>query len=314
MTRRVLITGAEGFVGANLVRELLADGWAVAGIDDGSSGDPAFLEEVAGDIELHRASILDVRALEAACAGATAVVHLAAQSGVPPSIANPQGDFETNVRGTFNVVDVARRAGVQRVAFASSGAVLAGATPPLHEDMRPQPLSPYGASKLYGEAILQAYESSFGMTSVTLRFANLYGPFCAHKGSVVNVFFGAVARGEPLVLDGGGTQTRDFVHVGDICRGVAAALRAQRGGVYHLGTGRETSVVELAGLVCEVAGVPLHMQEREGRPGDPPRNYPDTGRARDELGWTAGTDLRRGLAETWEWLQERQGPGPAARS
>ena len=311
--QRVLVTGGAGFVGANAVRALLETGSEVAVLDDLSDGDEAYLRPGRGEVELHRASIEDAEAVRRALRGADAVLHLAARSGVPPSIADPRRDFEVNVSGTFNVLDAARAEGAGRIVFASSGAVLGGCEPPLHEDLAPKPLSPYGASKLYGEASLAAFGSSYGMVATSLRFANVYGPYCMHKPSVVAVLLRQALAHEPLTVDGRGQQTRDFIHVSDVARAILAALGATDGGTYHLGTGVETSVIELAEAVAEVGGVPFEIDWRPGRPGDPPRNFPDVSRARAELGWAPRVGLREGLADTRSWLVEWAAAGVPGR-
>jgi UDP-glucose 4-epimerase len=236
-------------------------------------------------------------------------VHLAARPGVADSVAHPELDFATNVGGTFNVIDSARRAGLTHVVFASSGAVLAGATPPLSEDMAPQPMSPYGASKLYGEGITAAADA-FGIVGISLRFANVYGPLCAHKNSVVAAFVRKGLRGRPFVVYGTGGQTRDFLYVEDVCRAVERAIGSKRVGVYHLGTGVETSVVELAEQVASVLDVPLKIERRPPRPADPARNFVSYESARKALRWTPKVALPEGLARTADWMREHQGAGP----
>jgi len=313
---RLMVTGGAGFVGATLVRQLLAAGQEVRIVDDLSTGREAHLEGLGEHVSLERADIRDTAAVRRAAQGVEAVVHLAARSGVPPSVADPRRDFEVNVQGLFEVLDAARAEGVGRVAFASSGAVLAGCEPPLHEALAPEPLSPYGASKLYGEATLAAFAASYGMVCVSLRFANVYGPFCADKTSVVAVLLKHALAGRPLPIDGDGAQTRDFIHVSDIARGVIAGLAAEHSGVFHLGTGRETSILDLARAVADIADVPFEVDRRPARPGDPPRNFPDTALARDRLGWAAGVDLPVGLDDTLAWLRdsraEQAGPPETA--
>ena len=297
---RILVTGGAGFVGANLVRGLLQGGFEVRVLDDLSAGRRSYLQGL--PVEVREGSVTDPRAVGRAMRGTWAVVHLAAMSGVAPSVAKPRRDFSVNVEGTFNVLDAARRASVERVVFASSGAVLAGARPPLHEELPARPLAPYGASKVYGEAALQAF-ATFGIVGVALRFSNVYGPFCSHKKSVVAQFLRRALGGRPLVVFGTGRQTRDFLHVDDVVVAIGRALRASRTGVYQLGTGRETSILSLARMAARVAGVPLEVEHRPGLPGEASRNYGDISRAARGLGWRPRVGLEQGLADTLEWMR-----------
>src|SRR6266508_6020865 len=151
--------------------------------------------------------------------------------------------------------------------------------------MVPSVLSPYGASKLYGEAALHAFQSVYGFTGIALRFSNVYGPNCDHKRSVVAEFLRRAAAGKPLVIYGSGRQTRDFLHVDDVSRAVRIALRSPSSGVFQLGTGVETSIARLANLIRKVAGVELEVERRPARPGEAARNFVDSTRARQVLRW-----------------------------
>ncbi len=299
---RVLVTGGAGFVGANLVEYLSGLGHDVVALDDLSAGShPAWWAGRHG-VSTIRASIDDPAAVERAVRGVDAVVHLAAKPGVADSVARPELDFRVNVQGTFTVLDAARRAGARNFVFASSGAVLAGARPPLREDMAPAPLSPYGASKLYGEGIVAA-SGVFGVIGVSLRFANVYGPLSAHKTSVISLFIHRALAGEPLVVYGTGRQTRDFLYVGDVCVAVERALHSSRPGVYHLGTGVETSVNALARKVVAACGTRVAIERRPARPGDAARSFVDLSAARKSLRWTPRVGLDEGLARTVEWMR-----------
>src|SRR6266487_5816060 len=216
-TRRVLVTGGAGFVGATLVRRLVGSGHTVRVLDNYSTGDASYLAGV--DAELIEGDIRDAAALDAALAGIDAVVHLAAAGSVVKSVADPVTNFDVNVTGTFRVPDAARRAGVERTVQASTGGALIGdATPPVSELSLPKPISPYGASKLAGEGYAHAFAKSYGLRTVAVRFGNVYGPWCARKRGVVNVFFESLHDGVPLVIYGDGTASRDYVHVDDIAR------------------------------------------------------------------------------------------------
>jgi UDP-glucose 4-epimerase len=299
---RVLVTGGAGFVGANLVAYLLDRGRDVVVIDDLSAGSrPDWWGRRRGPTCVE-ARVEDGGAVRRAMRGVDAVVHLAAKPGVADSVARPEVDFRTNVQGTFSVIDAARRAGVRSFVFASSGAVLAGARPPLREDMAPAPLSPYGASKLYGEGITAA-ASAFDIAGVSLRFANVYGPLCAHKGSVIARLLTRALRGESLVVYGTGRQTRDFLHVEDVCRAVERAIDAGKPGVFHLGTGTETSVNALIRLVQRTVGTKLPVDRLPARPADAARSFVDATAARRALGWSPRVGLEEGLRRTAAWLR-----------
>jgi UDP-glucose 4-epimerase len=166
----------------------------------------------------------------------------------------------------------------------------------------PQPIAPYGASKLYGEGALQAFQSVYGFSGVALRFSNVYGPFCSHKRSVVAAFLRRAIRRQPLVVYGSGRQTRDFLHVRDVSRAVRVALRSPSSGVFQLGTGVETSISRLAHLVCDVAGVPFTVERRPARLGEAARNYTDISKARQVLRFEPRVKLREGLADTLAWM------------
>lgn len=306
---RVLVTGGAGFVGANLVPHLAAAGHEVVALDDLSAGARPAWWGKRSPARCVEARIEDDAAVRRAMKGLDALVHLAARPGVADSVARPDLDFATNVQGTFNLVASARANGVGRMIFASSGAVLAGAKPPLREDMAPAPIAPYGASKLYGEGITAA-AAAFGIVGVSLRFSNLYGPESAHKRSVIAAFIRAALNGEPFVVYGSGRQTRDFIHVEDICRAVVKALAVKAGGVYHLGTGVETSVAQLARKVARACGIEVRIDRQPPRTGDAVRNFVLNDAARRALGWRPAVDLDEGLARTVEWTRSLGAPAP----
>ena len=299
--KHVLVTGGAGFVGANLVRTLLKRGYTVRVLDNFSSGNRAYLAGL--DLDIVEGDILDRAAVDAAVAGTDGIVHLAAQTGVPGSIQDPMRDCQLNVVGTLNMLEAARLAGTQRFVFASSNAPLGKQPPPATEDKAPLPISPYGASKLAGEGYCLAYHGSWGLGTVALRFANLYGPFSAHKNSVVAKFIKDIQSTGTITIDGDGLQTRDFIYVGDLCEAVVLALESDIGGeVFQIATGIETSIRALADQIVACMDVDLAVQYGSTRQGDIRKNYSRVDKAREQLGWEPQVALDEGLALTLAWF------------
>ena len=293
-------------MGATLVRRLAGSGHSVRVFDNYSTGDPSHLAGV--DAELVEGDIRDVPALDAALAGMHAVVHLAAAGSVVASVEDPVANFDINVRGTFLVLDAARRAGVERTVQASTGGALIGdATPPVSECSLPKPISPYGASKLAGEGYAHAFAKAYGMRTVALRFANVYGPWSARKRGAMTMFFRAIHAGEPIVIYGDGSTSRDYVHVEDISRALELALEGDVSGgtVLHIASGVETTVAELASLCRAAAGAPDHPVEYlPRRNGEVDRNFASYDLARKVLGYAPSIGLQAGIRGTWQWFSE----------
>jgi UDP-glucose 4-epimerase len=302
----VLVTGGCGFVGANLVPTLLSDGHRVTVLDDLRTGRVEYLKDL--DVELVEGAVGDADLVAKLADPADAIVHLAAAGSVVDSVADPAANFAANVVGTFTVLDAARQTGIDRLVFSSTGGALIGdAAPPVNERSLPKPISPYGASKLAAEAYCHAFAKSFGIRTVSLRFANLYGPFSGHKKGAITVFFRALCNDDPIIIYGDGKASRDFMYVDDICDGIRRGLTADvaPGTVVHLATGVETSVAELADACRRVAGKPDHLIEyRPGRPGEVGRNFATYDLAAELLGFTPSVTLIDGLSRTWKWYCE----------
>ena len=299
---KILVTGGAGFIGANLVRLLLNQGHRVQVLDNFSTGRREYLDGL--DLEILEGDILDPEMVAQAIAGVDGVVHLAAQTGVPGSLQNPRRDCEVNIIGTLNMLEACRHAGVRRFVFASSNAPLGRQPPPATEDKAPLPISPYGASKLAGEGYCLAYHGSWGLGTVILRFANIYGPYSAHKNSVIAKFFKDIQANGQITVDGDGRQTRDFIYVGDLCRAILLALESSVSGeVFQIATGVETSILDLAALIQKVTGRGVSVQHGPPRRGDIRKNYSAILKARKVLGWEPQASLEEGLRETWAWFE-----------
>ena len=302
---RVLVTGGCGFIGANLVRRIRSGpDWQVRVVDDLRTGRESYVPSDLAEVVI--GDVADPGVLEPALEGVDAVVHLASQTGVLPSVEDPARDFEGNTAATFRVLDACRRRGIARVVFASSGASVGDVTPPIHENVVPRPLSPYGAGKLAGEAYVQGFAGSFGMQSAALRFSNVYGPYSLHKDNAIPNFIRRCLRGERLEIFGDGSQTRDFIHVHDLCDGIVAAVTADGigGEIFQLGTSVETSVARLAGLIQEVTGADVDIDYEERRAGEVYKSRVDITKAQRLLDFQPAIELREGLALTAEWYRK----------
>ena len=236
------------------------------------------------------------------------IVHLAANTGVAPSVENPQADMEANVIGTLNVLEAARREGVKRVVFASSGAPAGDVEPPIHEEIAPHPVSPYGASKLAGEGYCSAYYRTFGITTIILRFGNVYGPGSSHKSSIVAKFIRLGLKGEKCEIYGDGKQTRDFIYIDDLVDAILKAAAFHTGGeIFQVATSRENTVNEVAEILKEELGqkgIAMLLEHGLSRKGDVRRNFSNTDKARKFLGWQAEVDLREGIKRTVDWFMD----------
>ena len=302
---RVLVTGGCGFIGANLVRRIRdVRGWSVRVVDDLRTGRESYVPGELAEVTI--GDVADPAVLEPALEGVDAVVHLASQTGVLPSVEDPARDFEGSITATFRVLDACRRRGIARFVFASSGASVGDVTPPIHENVVPRPVSPYGAGKLAGEAYVQGFAGSFGMQTAALRFSNVYGPYSLHKDNAIPNFIRRCLRGERLEIYGDGSQTRDFIHVQDLCDGIIGAVAAHDigGEVFQLGTSVETSVVELARLIQEVTGAEVDIDYEERRAGEVYKSRVDISKAQRLLDFQPAIELREGLALTAEWYRK----------
>ncbi|MDG2233940.1 MAG: NAD-dependent epimerase/dehydratase family protein, partial [Ilumatobacter sp.] len=239
--RKWLITGGCGFIGTNLIERLRADGTSIRVLDNLSVGSRETLaavsdfDEISPDsdwspgVQLVVGDIREATGWAEAFEGVDVVVHLAASTGVPQSVEDPMHDCTSNVVGLLNVLEAARNAKAGRFIFASSGAPAGEVEPPIHEEVVPRPVSPYGASKLAGEAYCSAYARTFGLGTVALRFGNVYGPRSGHKSSVVAKWVRLALEGSPIEIYGDGNATRDFIFTSDLVEAIVRATDAEPG-------------------------------------------------------------------------------------
>jgi UDP-glucose 4-epimerase len=298
---RAVVTGGAGFIGSHVVEALLARGDEVHVLDDLSKGRR---ENVPPRATLHEA---DIRAPDAVfeAVAPELVVHLAAQADVRVSVERPDHDADVNVMGTIRILEAARVHGAQIVFASSGGAIYGECDGPAPETAERRPLAPYGTSKLAGEEYLATWNRLYGTRHVSLRFANIYGPRqVPHaEAGVVAIFMGLLADGGTPTIYGDGSQTRDYTFVGDVSRAVVAAIGSE-GGVYNVGTGIETSVVDLYAAIQRAAGVEREPDFAEARLGELQRSVLDVALAARDLGWRPERSLEDGLAETWSAMQE----------
>jgi UDP-glucose 4-epimerase len=305
---RAIVTGGAGFIGSNLVDALVARGDDVSVIDDLSSGRERNLAGALQDgAVLHRADVRDAPAIAEIAAGARpqTVFHLAAQVDVRRSLADPGHDARTNVEGTINVLEAARLAGCERVVFSSTGGAIYGDTEqlPTPESVAPLPMAAYGQSKFCAERYLGLYERLYGLSTIALRFGNVYGPRQDPHGEagVIAIFCGRLLRGEPPTIYGDGTQTRDYIFVADLVQALLSAGEATAGGVVNIGTETETTVLELLRVLSAHHGPGAPEPRFEpARTGEIDRSCLDATLARDVLGWRASTPIADGLRQTYD--------------
>lgn len=308
--KKLLITGGCGFIGINLIEYLSRNAsYDIVVLDNLSLGKK---EHLAGfKTDFIEGDIRDQALVSSTMKNIDAVIHLAADTRVMDSIANPDYNFEVNVVGTYNLLRAARAAGVNRFVSASTGGAIVGdAKPPVHEQMVPRPQSPYGASKLFAEGYCSAFAGSYGMKTVSLRFSNVYGPHSYHKGSVVAAFFKQILKGEPLTIYGDGSQTRDFVFSEDLCAAIVKSLELEKGGeAIQLGAGKGTSLNELIAAMREVVGphYKFEVVYNAFRAGEVRFNYADISKAKQMLNYSPSVSLDTGLEKTWKWFMERKG-------
>jgi UDP-glucose 4-epimerase len=313
MAERVLVTGGAGFIGSHVAEHYLRAGYAVTVLDDLSSGRR---ENVPAGAEFVEA---DVRSLDAqrllAEGGITVLNHHAAQMDVRVSVADPVLDADRNIMGLLNLLVGARAGGVRRVVFASSGGVVYGESEDLpHRETAPKlPVSPYGVSKLTSEYYLAVHAMLHGLETVSLRYANVYGPRQSPHGEagVVAIFGSRLLRGEPLTIFGDGEQTRDYVFVGDVAAANVAAttwpvpsVQSLDDLALNIGTGEETSVNALARTLLEVSGGRGEIDHAPPRAGELQRSCVAWDKARDQFGWRPAVTLAEGLKRTFDWLAE----------
>ncbi len=318
-----LITGGCGFIGSNLIKNIFSNGARdIRVIDNLSIGSPDFLQNTYGfklfhpnddiqsinGLDIISGDILDKNLALRSTIGADIIVHLAANCGVEASIADPIFDCDANVKGTLNYLEAAKENKIKRFIFASSGAPAGNIIPPIHEEIVPKPISPYGASKLSCEGYCSAYKHSFDIDTVVLRFSNVYGPMSFHKNSVVAKFTKEILEDKTLETYGDGKQTRDFIYVDDLVNAIIQSSKADKvgGEVFQIATNKETSINDIIKMLTlifsEITSQDINVKKGEVRLGDMKRNFSDISKAKEVLKWEPRKHLNDGLKETVEYF------------
>lgn len=297
------MTGGAGFIGSHLTDRLLALGHQVRVLDDFSTGRRENLAAAArsAGLEVRQGDIRDMATVRHAMNGVDGVFHQAALVSVPRSVERPDLSFEINAAGTHHVFEAARQTGVRRIVYASSAAVYGDHhQPPLSEDLRPRPCSPYGLDKLYTEQLGALYASLYDIRAVALRYFNVFGPRqdpSSPYSGVVSILVDRLRRGAPPTIFGDGEQTRDFVYVEDVVQANVAAMQAPGDGfhVFNVARGERLSLNALASLLREITGATAAIVHGPDRPGDIRHSLADIGAIRRALGYAPAWSVRRGL-------------------
>ena len=307
--KNVVITGGAGFIGSNLTRTLAADN-DVTVIDDLSTGNLENIKNLIDNksIMFVEGSITDLDLLNKTFKNVDYIFHEAAIPSVPRSIKDPIKSNYTNVNGTLNVLVAARDSEVEKVVYASSSSVY-GDTPvlPKMEDMKPSPLSPYAVSKLVGEYYCRVFTETYRLSTVSLRYFNVYGPWqdpSSEYAAVIPNFISRVSNCKSPIVFGDGKQTRDFTFVRDVVNANTSAVKGKTCGFFNIASGKRISINELVQLVMKITGKNIDVVYDDSRPGDIMHSLADISKAKEKFGYEPRFDLTKGLEETLRWFRK----------
>lgn len=308
---KVLVTGGAGFIGSNLIKELLLDKSVhVRVLDDLSSGSMDNLGETSKKIEFIKGSITDIDTVKKTCSGMDVVFHMAAKISVDDSIKNPLPTNSVNIDGTLILLSSARDSKVKRFIFSSSAAVYGSINPvPIKETALVSPESPYAVQKYVGEKYCQYFSQYHGLDTACLRYFNVYGPNQQESGGYAGVIYKFIKNSlsmKPINIEGNGEQTRDFIFVEDVVKANIAVFRSSKGShgnVYNVGTGKETSIKQLACIIKELSVNNINVMHSEQRLGDIKRSCANSELIKKELGYMSTIPLQQGLKKTIDWIR-----------
>jgi len=304
---KVLVTGGLGFIGSHVVRALLDQGAEINILDDHSNSQPDldFLDNANISCSLPGETITDLKTALHWANGCDAIIHLAAKIDVQESLKNPEKYTETNIRGTYNLLEAAHKQNIPLV-FASSAAVYGDCDHlPVKEAEPTKPLSIYGGTKVSGEALVESYAYGYGLPCSNLRLFNVYGPGQSKEyAGVVTKFLESAKNNEPITIFGDGTQTRDFVYVQDVVQAILLSLNKKPLGTYNIAYGKPTSINDLAETVKKLFNPDIEINHKDPLPGDIKHSCADISKSKIELGYNPQFDLEKGLKETWKYYQK----------
>src|SRR6266513_2017526 len=309
-----LITGIGGFIGSSLARAILSRGDQVRGVDNFSTGKRENLNDILDRIDFREADIVDLDAMHKACTGVDFVLHQAAIPSVPKSVLDPLGSNQANVDGTVNVLIAARDAKVKRVVYAASSSAY-GDTPtlPKHEDMRPDPISPYAVAKLASEYYMISFYRCYGLETVCLRYFNIFGPRqdpTSPYSGVLAKFITQMLKGQQPTIFGDGTQSRDFTYVDNAVEANLLACKAPAnqvaGGVFNIASGHRADLNQTFRLLKTLIGYTENVKYAPERSGDVKHSLADITRAEKHLGYKAKVEFEDGLSRTIEWYRSQE--------
>jgi nucleoside-diphosphate-sugar epimerase len=310
---RYLVTGGAGFIGSNIVDELVRRGHHVVVLDDLSSGKEANLSGVRSKIDFREGTITDLPTVQSACKGVDYVLHLAARTSVPKSVIDPLETNRVNIDGALNVLVAARDAKVRRFVFAASSSAY-GETPtlPKVETMPPEPISPYGVTKFVGELYAQVFGRAYGLENASVRYFNVFGPRqdpTSQYSGVLSRFMLAVIEGQQPVVYGDGEQSRDFTYIDNIVDETLRACEAKgaSGKVFNGGTGARVTLNQVLRLLEKITGKKIAAKYDPPRTGDILHSQADISLAANVLGYKPIVLFEEGLKRTWEWYKSTYG-------
>ena len=309
---KYLVTGGAGFIGSNIVEELVRKGETVRVLDNFSTGKEENLTPFERKIEIVKGDIRDEGDVINALKGIDFVIHQAALRSVPKSVENPVATNDVNINGTLNLLVQARKAGIKRLIYASSSSAYGDCKEfPQKETFEPNPISPYGVSKLAAEYYCRTYSATFGLETVSLRYFNVFGPRQnpeSKYSAVIPAFISRLAKDEPCLIDGDGSQSRDFTFVSNVVAANLAACTAEgaSGLAFNVASGKDYSVMDVAERLKKIMKKDIKSVHGARRAGDPDRSFADISRLKNILKVETGVDFYEGLEKTVEWFVNKR--------